>query len=330
MQSLVKGGNLTIMRRYLLRRILQIFPVILVAAILNFLLINFAPGDPAVILAGEYAPDEYIAELRRSYGLDEPILYRLWVYILQLLQGDLGYSFAYRRPVLELLLEHAQNTLLLVVGSQGFSIVIGTWLGALAARYHTRWQDNTITYGTLLLYCLPVFWTGLMLILIFAVKLRWMPSSGMMDFLAFDRPRWLDLLYHMVLPVTCLFLYTLPTYTRLARASVLEVAREDFVTTARAIGFSERVVFMRHALRNALLPTVTVAGLSLSSLLTGALLVETVFAWPGLGRLMFEAVSQRDFPVLMGGFLFATSLVIIGNFIVDILYTYLDPRVTYS
>jgi len=309
---------------------MQIFPVILVAAILNFLLINFAPGDPAVILAGEYAPDEYVAELRRSYGLDDPILYRLWVYILQLLHGDLGYSFAYRRPVLELLFEHAQNTLLLVVGSQGFSIVIGTWLGALAARYHTRWQDNTITYGTLLLYCLPVFWTGLMLILIFAVKLRWMPSSGMMDFLAFDRPRWLDLLYHMVLPVTCLFLYTLPTYTRLARASVLEVAREDFVTTARAIGFSERVVFMRHALRNALLPTVTVAGLSLSSLLTGALLVETVFAWPGLGRLMFEAVSQRDFPVLMGGFLFATSLVIIGNFIVDILYTYLDPRVTYS
>lgn len=318
------------MRQYLLRRVLQIFPVILVAVILNFLLINFAPGDPALILAGEYAPDEYIAELRKSYGLDEPLLYRLWIYIMQLLQGDLGYSFAYRRPVLELLLEHAQNTLLLVVGSQGFSIVIGTWLGAMAARYHSRWQDNAITYGTLLLYCLPVFWTGLMLIMIFAVKLRWLPSSGMMDFLAFNRPRWIDLLYHMVLPVTCLFLYTLPTYTRLARASVLEVVREDFVTTARAIGYSERVVYMRHALRNALLPTVTVAGLSLSSLLTGALLVETVFAWPGLGRLMFEAVSQRDFPVLMGGFLFATILVIIGNFIVDILYTYLDPRVTYS
>jgi len=318
------------MRRYLLRRVLQIFPVILLAVVLNFLLINFAPGDPAVILAGEYAPDEYIAQLHVAYGLDKPMLERLGLYVWQLLHGDLGYSFAYRRPVLELLLERAQNTLLLVAGSQGFSIVVGTWLGALAARYHSRWQDNTITYGTLALYCLPVFWTGLMLILVFAVRLQWLPSSGMTDFMAFERPRWLDLLYHMVLPVTCLFLYTLPTYTRLARASVLEVAKEDFVTTARAIGFPERVVFMRYALRNALLPTVTVAGLSLSSLLTGALLVETVFSWPGLGRLMYEAVSQRDFPVLMGGFLFATALVIVGNFIVDILYTYLDPRVTYS
>jgi len=318
------------MQRYLLRRVLQIFPVILLAVIFNFVLINLAPGNPAVILAGEYAPPEYIAELRASYGLDRPLFERLGLYVWQLLHGDLGYSFAYRRPVLDLLLERAQNTLMLVAGSQGFSIVIGTLLGALAARHFGKWQDNVITYGTLALYCLPVFWIGLMLILIFSVRLQWLPTSGMISFLAFDRPRWLDVLYHMVLPATCLFLYTLPTYTRLTRASVLEVAQEDYINTARAIGYSERDVFMRHALRNALLPTVTVAGLSLSSLLSGALLIETVFAWPGLGRLMFEAVGARDFPVLMGGFLFATVIVMVGNFVVDMLYTYLDPRVTYS
>ncbi|MHA6692198.1 ABC transporter permease [Devosia sp. A449] len=234
------------MQRYLLRRVLQIFPVILLAAIFNFLLINLAPGDPAVILAGEYAPPEYIAELRASYGLDRPLLERLWLYMVQLLQGDLGYSFAYRRPVLELLLERAQNTLMLVAGSQGFSIVIGTLLGTLAARHFSKWQDNAITYGTLALYCLPVFWIGLMLILAFSVRLQWLPTSGMFSFMSFDRPRWLDILYHMILPVSCLFLYTLPTYTRLTRASVLEVAQEDYINTARAIGYSERAVFMRH------------------------------------------------------------------------------------
>ncbi|MBF9233825.1 ABC transporter permease [Microvirga alba] len=318
------------MLRYLARRILQIFPVVLLAVMMNFLLINLAPGDPAVVMAGEHAPVEYIAELRKSYGLDAPVLERLGTYLVKLMHGDLGYSFAYRRPVLELLLERAQATMLLVLISQFFSILLGTWLGAYAARHHNRIADKLISYGTILLYCMPIFWIGMMLIMIFAVKLQWLPSSGMTSFMSFGRPRWIDIAIHMILPATCLFLHTLPIYAKLARASVLEVAREDFITTARAIGFSERVVYMRHALRNALLPTVTVAGLSLSALLTGALLVETVFAWPGLGRLMFEAVSARDYPVLMGGFLFATLLVIIGNFIVDVIYTYLDPRVIYS
>lgn len=318
------------MPHYVLRRILQVFPVVLFACIFNFLLITLAPGDPAVVMAGEHAPAEYIEELRKAYGLDQPVLHRLVLYLGALVQGDLGFSFAYRRPVLDILLERVGATLLLVLTSQAFSIVVGTWLGAYAARHAKRWPDFIISYGTIMLYCMPSFWIGLMLILVFAVHLQWLPSAGMVSFLAFDRPVWLDVGLHMILPATCLFLATLPIYAKLSRASVLEVAREDFITTARAIGFSERVVYMRHALRNALLPTVTVAGYSLSALLTGALLVETVFAWPGLGRIMFEAVSARDYPVLMGGFLFATFLVIIGNLIVDILYTYLDPRVVYA
>ncbi len=318
------------MQGYILRRLAQMVPVFLLAVILNFVLINMAPGDPAVVLAGEHAPLEYIEELRASYGLSEPLPTRLWAYLSALARGDLGYSFAFRRPVMNVILERVQATLLLVVASQFFSIVGGTMLGAIAAWRERRFTDRVISYGTLLLYCMPVFWTGLMLILIFAVKLKWLPSSGMYSFLAFDIPRWLDVSRHLILPASCLFLYTLPIYTRLTRSTVLEIAQEDYVTTARAIGFPEWVVYLKHALRNALLPTVSVAGLSLSSLLTGSLLVETVFAWPGLGRLVYEAVGNRDFPVLMGGFLVATVIVIIGSLITDIVYTMLDPRVSYT
>jgi peptide/nickel transport system permease protein len=318
------------MQRYVLRRLVQMVPVVLLAVVLNFLIIAVAPGDPAIVMAGDQAPADYVDQLRRSYGLDQPLPVRLKTYLVKLAQGDLGYSFTYQRPVAGLLTERLGATLLLVLTSQVLAIVIGTWLGAIAAWQHRRVLDAVISSGSLLLYCMPVFWTGLMLILLFAVEWKILPSSGMVSFAAWNIPRWLDVLHHLVLPATCLFLYTLPTYTRLTRASVLAVAREDYVTTARAIGYSERVVYLRHALRNALLPTVTVAGMSLSALLTGALLVETVFSWPGLGRLMFEAVRARDYPVLMGGFLFATLLVVIGNFITDLLYTWLDPRVTYA
>ncbi len=316
------------MQRYVLRRLLQMIPVVLLAVVLNFLIISLAPGDPAVVMAGDQAPDSFIAELHKSYGLDDPLPVRLATYIGRLAQGDLGYSFSYQRPVGGLLLERLTATLLLVLTSELLAIVVGSWLGAIAAWQHRRALDKAISTASLLLYCMPVFWTGLMLILLFAVELRWLPSSGMTSLLAFNIPRWLDVARHLILPATCLFLYTLPTYIRLTRASVLGVAKEDYVTTARAIGYTERKVYLRHALRNALLPTVTVAGLSLSSLLTGALLVETVFAWPGLGRLMFEAVGTRDYPLLMGGFLFATLMVVIGNFITDLLYHYLDPRVS--
>jgi peptide/nickel transport system permease protein len=318
------------MGRYVLRRIAQMVPVALLVVVLNFVLITLAPGDPALVLAGVEAPQSYVDELRHNYGLDQPVPARLAAYLGRLVQGDLGYSFAYRRPVADLLVERTRTTLLLVLASQVLSIIAGTWLGAVAAWRHRRALDRVISYGSLLLYCMPVFWTGLLMIMLFSVELKWLPSAGMVSFAAWKIPRWLDVARHLVLPSATLFLYTLPVYVRITRASVLEVAREDYITTARAVGYPERVVYLRHALRNALLPTVTVAGMSLSSLLTGALLVETVFAWPGLGQLMFEAVRGRDFPVLMGGFIFATLLVLAGNLITDLIYARLDPRVTYG
>lgn len=317
-------------QRYVFRRILQILPVVLFVVVINFLLIHLAPGDPASALAGDYAPLEYIAELRISYGLDKPILTQLGIYLGKLVRGDLGYSYAYRRPVIDVVTERVGPTLLLVLTSQLLAISIGTFVGAVSARHSGSIFDSGITALTLLLYCMPVFWTGLILILVFAVKLRFLPSSGMFSFAAGNMPRWLDVARHMVLPVTALTAYSLPTYARLTRSSMAEVDQEDYVTTARAIGYPEGEVYVKHVLRNALLPTVTVAGLSLSTLLAGALLTETVFAWPGLGRLMYEAVKQRDFPVLMGGFFFSSILVILGGLITDLLYTSLDPRVSYS
>lgn len=317
------------MGKYLFRRVAQILPVIAVLLVFNFVLIHIAPGDPAVALAGDNAPTDYIEKLRESYGLDKPLATQLLIYIGKLLQGDLGFSYAYRKPVLDVVLGRVGPTLLLVGTSQLIAIPLGILLGAIAARYRGRLLDNFISASMLAFYSIPVFWLGLLLILFFAVQMKWLPSSGMMTFSFGQRADPLDLLRHLVLPLSVLVLHTLPIYVRITRESVVEAVQEDYIVTARAIGYPENVVFRRFALRNALLPTVTIAGLSLSSLFAGALLVETVFAWPGMGRLIYDAVSQRDFPVLMAGFLFTSIMVVIGSLITDLTYTYLDPRVVY-
>jgi peptide/nickel transport system permease protein len=319
-------------RRYALRRVVQILPVMLFIAVVNFLLIHLAPGDPAAALAGEGAPQEFIEALRVDYGLDKPLLQQLGTYLATLLQGDLGYSFAYRRPVVEVIVERLPATALLVFASQIPAITLGTLLGAYSARHYPSKIDNAVTAFSLSLYAVPIFWSGLLLILVFAVWLRWLPASGMFSLTAPSEGigRFLDIARHMALPTTALFLYSLPTYVRLTRASVIEIMREDFITTARAIGYSENVVFFRHALRNALLPAVTVAGLSLSFVFAGALLTETVFGWPGMGRLMYEGVLKRDYPVLMGVFLVTSALVLIVGILTDLIYAALDPRVSYE
>jgi peptide/nickel transport system permease protein len=319
-------------RRYALRRVVQILPVMFFIAVINFLLIHLAPGDPAAALAGEGAPQEFIEALRVDYGLDKPLLEQLATYLATLVTGDLGYSFAYRRPVVEVIVERLPATALLVFASQIPAIVLGTLLGAYSARHYPSKIDNAVTAVSLSLYAVPIFWSGLLLILVFAVWLRWLPASGMVSLTAPSEGfgRVVDIARHMALPTTALFLYSLPTYVRLTRASVIEIMREDFVTTARAIGYSENVVFFRHALRNALLPAVTVAGLSLSFVFAGALLTETVFGWPGMGRLMYEGVLKRDYPVLMGVFLVTSALVLIVGIITDMIYAALDPRVSYE
>lgn len=316
--------------KYVVRRLLQMIPVILAVTILNFLIINCAPGDPVTVLAGENASQAYMDELREAYGLNESMPKRLVIYLGKLVQGDLGESYTYKKPVSEIIGEKMKVTLLLVLLSEVATIVVGTLLGAFAARREGKWQDTLISNGSMILYCMPVYWLGMLLILLFAVKLRWLPSSGMYSFGVQQFSKTVDLIRHLILPATALFLVHLPTYIKLTRSSVVEVAQEDYINTARAIGYSEKVVYRRHALRNALLPTVTMAGMSLSTVFSGALLTETVFSWPGMGRMIYDGVAARDYPIIMGGFLVTAILVVVGSFITDLVYMYLDPRVVHS
>lgn len=302
-------------------------PVILAVTIFNFLIINLAPGDPVTVLAGEMASQEYMDKLREEYGLNEPIHVRLKLYMQKLLRGDLGESYKFRQPVADIIKEKMKVTLMLVLLSEIATIVVGTALGALAARYEGKLLDNFISNVSMMLYCMPVYWLGMLFILFFAVKLQWLPSSGMYSFGVQKYSKTVDLIRHLILPSLTLFLVHLPTYIKLARSTVVEIAQEDYIKTARAIGYSEKKVYKKHALRNALLPTVTVAGMSLSTVFSGALLTETVFSWPGMGRMIYDGVAYRDYPLIMGGFLVTTILVVVGSLITDIIYMYLDPRV---
>lgn len=313
--------------KYILRRIVQMFPVIIAVTIFNFLIINFAPGDPVTVLAGENATQEYIDELREAYGLNEPLPVRLKLYLGKLIQGDFGMSYKYQRPVRDIIFEKMKVTIMLVLVSEVAAIIAGTVLGAVAARFEGEKLDMVISNASMMLYCMPVYWMGMLFILLFAVKLRWLPSSGMYSFGIAKYSKTVDLIRHLILPSLTLFLVNIPTYIKLARSTVVEIAQEDYIRTARAIGYSEKKVYKNHALRNALLPTVTVAGMTLSTVFSGALLTETVFSWPGMGRMIYDGVATRDYPLIMGGFLVTTVLVVIGGLITDIIYVYLDPRV---
>lgn len=316
--------------RYLGSRLLQVIPMVLMVAIMNFVLVHIAPGDPASALAGQDAPQSYIDELNRKYGLDEPIIVQLGRYLGRMVVGDFGTSFSHHASVMSVILGRLPATLLLVSIAQVLSIVLGTLLGAVAARYQGRWIDRVVSFITLGLYSIPVFWTGLLLIMVFALKLGWLPSSGMTS-LGVDGAGGLgDVLSHLVLPVTALTAATMPVYARLTRAAAMEVMREDFVTTSRAIGYPARRTFYNHVLRNALLPTVTQAGLSMGFVFAGALLTETVFAWPGMGQLMYQSVFARDYPLLMGIFVLTALCVGISMIVTDFAYALLDPRVRYE
>jgi len=316
--------------KYVIRRLLQMIPVILVVTMLNFIIINLAPGDPVTVLAGELASKEYMDQLRESYGLNQPVSKRLIIYISKLVQGDFGISYSYRQPVINIVKEKMKVTLMLVLVSEIAAIMMGTFLGLVAARRQNAPLDHLITNGSMVLYCIPVFWLGMLLILLFAVNLRWLPSSGMYSFGMAKYSRTVDLLRHLLMPSLALFLVHIPAYIKISRSSVLEVAQEDYITTAYAIGYSERTVYFKHALRNALLPTVTLAGMSLSTVFSGALLTETVFSWPGMGRMIYDGVASRDYPLIMSGFFVTTIMVVIGSFVTDMLYMFLDPRVVHN
>ncbi len=313
----------------MLYRVLQLVPVTLVVIILNFLLVHLAPGDVSIILAGESADPAYLASIRERYGLDRPFLEQLWRYLVQVGSGDLGVSFRSREPVFAEIMSRVPATLLLVGTSLALSVVLGTWIGTWIARKPGSAVDSTVSAIAVALFSMPVFWLGLMLVLLFAVELQVLPAMGMTSV---DGPREgfgriLDIAQHMVLPVLALSTVSLGQYVRLARSAVAEVMGESYITTVRAIGFPERTILMHYALRNALLPVVTVLGLQLGLVLTGAVLTESVFSWPGLGRLIYDAILARDTPVIMGAFIIMSVTVALASLVTDLVYAALDPRV---
>ena len=316
---------------YVLRRLLQVVPVVLAILVLNFLLLRLAPGDAAQVLAGEAASatPEYMAQLRQRFGLDRPLVAQLASYVWGVVNLDLGFSFRHNTTVLHLVLERLPATLVLMGTSLALAVAAGVVFGVTAARHVHRPADGAIAVLVLLSYATPTFWIGLMLIVLFSVKLGWLPTGGMMTIGAglSGVGRVLDVAHHLILPAASLSLFYAAIYTRLMRASMLEVAGQDYVRTARAKGISERRVMYGHTLRNALLPLVTVVGVQVGSLLGGSVLVESVFGWPGLGRLAFEAVQQRDYNLLLGILLLSSLLVIVVNLVIDLLYAVLDPRI---
>jgi len=317
--------------RFLARRLAQAVPTILLIIVVNFLVLHLTPGDIVDVLAGEAgaATPEYVAMLRQRFGLDRPLVTQLASYVWGVVNLDLGFSFRHNTTVLHLVLDRLPATLVLMGTSLALAVALGVVFGVTAARHVNRPADGVIAVLVLLSYATPTFWIGLMLIVLFSVKLGWLPTGGMMTIGAglAGFGRGLDVAHHLILPAASLSLFYAAIYTRLMRASMLEVAGQDYVRTARAKGISETRVLYGHALRNALLPLVTVVGVQVGSLLGGSVLVESVFGWPGLGRLAFEAVQQRDYNLLLGILLMSSLLVIAVNLVIDLLYAVLDPRI---
>jgi peptide/nickel transport system permease protein len=319
---------------FVLRRLLQVVPVVLAIAALNFLLLHLAPGDAADIIAAQSggASAEFTAELRRSFGLDRPLYQQFLIYIARLLTFDLGFSNVQQRPVFDLIADRVPATLLLMLTGISLALLLGTLLGALAAMRHRRWIDTIVSVLALVAYATPQFWLGLMLIVLFSITLGVLPSGGMTT-IATEMSvgaRALDIARHLLLPMLTLGLFYLAVYARLMRTSMLEVYTHDFITTARANGLSETRIGLVHAASNALLPVVTLAGVQIGHLLGGSILVETVFGWPGLGRLVYDALLQRDLNLLLGILFVSSVVVVLINLAVDLLYGFLDPRIIYK
>lgn len=305
--------------------------LLLAVVVLNFTLIHIAPGDIADTIAGDMggADAELMAEIRRSYGLDLPVWEQLIKYLGGVLHFDLGYSFYFNTPVVTLLLERVPATLLLVVAAQILAISVGVLLGVIAARQPNGMASHVVTLIALFGFSAPVFWTGIMLLITFSLWVPIFPVAGMQDVTIDGNwfERMLDVGRHLVLPVITLASVFLALYSRLCRASMLEVLGSDYIRTARAKGLSTREVVVKHALKNALNPVVTLAGLQFSAVVSGAVLVETVFSWPGLGTLALQSIIARDTPTILGILFFSALVVVVANLLTDLVLRMIDPRI---
>lgn len=327
------------------RRILGLIPVLIGISLMVFMFLHLIPGNPATVMLGERASPERIAELASKLGLDKPLPEQYVRFVGNLLQGDLGSSIFNLLPVREQLATRWPATFELAIAAMLVAIVIGIPLGILAAvRKNSIW-DNSSTILSLIGVSMPVFWLGLLLIYLFAVNLQWLPPSGRIGvdagntfktitgFFVLDsliqRAHFGEVLSHLILPALTLGTIPLAILTRITRSAMLEVLSQDYVRTARAKGLAERVVIWQHALKNALLPVVTIIGLQFGTLLGGAILTETIFSWPGIGSWIYEGILNRDYPVVQGGVIFVALVFVIVNLIVDLSYALLDPRIQY-
>ncbi len=303
---------------YIIKRLLLAIPVLIGVSILVFAIIRFIPGDPARAIAGVHASPEHIEQVRRELLLDEGLHVQYYLFMKNLLQGDLGRSTYSRRPVTTELSERFPNTVKLSLAAMFIATVVGMTAGIISATRRYSIFDYSSMVGALVGVAAPVFWLGIMFQLLFAVRLGWLPSGQMGTF------------KHLILPSLTLGLATAALIARITRSSMLDVLRQDYITTARSKGLAERVVTYKHALKNALIPVVTVMGLQFGTLLGGAVLVETVFSWPGIGRLMVDSILRRDYPVVQGAVLLLAVTFVLINLLVDVMYAFLDPRISYG
>ena len=316
------------MLRFTVRRLLGAIPLLLGVAVLSFVFMQLAPGGPDALFARNgRMSQEQLDAIRRNMGLDQPEHIQLLRWLGNLLQGDFGTSYREFRPVTEVIWDVFPNTLLLMGAGLLIALVFSILAGILAARRQYGFFDNVSSFVSYFGLAMPVFWFGLMLQLLFAVELGWLPSAGMRD------PQGggaLDTLEHLALPAFTIAIGSIAGWSRYIRSSTLEAMGQDYVRTARAKGLRERVVVLRHVLRNALIPLVTVVGIDVPLYLTGAVLVETVYSWPGMGRLFFDSLTNRDYPVLMGTLVLGAVLIVLGNLLADLIYGLLDPRIKYG
>ncbi len=324
----------------------MLVPVMLGVSIIAFSLIHLAPGDPARTMLGERATQEQLNEIREKYGLDEPLYVQYGIWLNGVLHGDLGRSITSHEEVGKEIADRLPNTIELAIGAMIFAIIIGVFAGIISATKQYSITDYTCMGIALFGISMPVFWLGIMLMMIFGVFLGWLPIGGRIDllipfqrvtgFMIFDSiitgnlPALISVLRHLTLPAIALGTIPMAMIARVTRSSMLEVLRQDFIRTERAKGLSERMVIYKHAVRNAMVPVVTVIGLNVGLLLSGAILTETVFSWPGVGRLVVNAVYERDYPLVVGCILVFAIIFVIVNLITDILYTYIDPRIHYE
>jgi peptide/nickel transport system permease protein len=311
--------------RYLLSRTIQSLVLLWIVSVIGFFVLYLAPGGPLAQFALTPGMTQAeLARIARQMGLDRPLPVQYWEWFSRLLTGDWGRSYRDSQPVLSIIGSHLFATLELMVSSTLLAVVVGTWVGVLGAIRRYSLFDYLATVGAMIALSIPTFWFGLVMIYVFSVKLAWLPAGNMSTV---GDGSFLDYARHLVLPCLVLTLVTVAIWSRYMRSAMLDVQGQDYIRTARAKGLPERVVLVRHAMRNALLPMITIAGLQIPTILSGALVAETVFTWPGMGRLFLDSLNYRDYPMVMGILMFSAVFVLVGNLVADVAYAVADPRI---